>query len=76
MSEKLLRLVTMLRVECNSYAWEYAQAAASYFYGLADGAADFFGDIRGVLRHVDVMFDLIQSGSMKYTPSVRLKNPT
>ena len=54
MSKKLLRLVTMIRVECDSDARQYAEAAVLYFHGLADNAADFFGYIRSVLRQLDV----------------------
>ena len=54
MPKKLLRFVTMIRVECNPDARKYAEAAALYFYGLANNTADFFGHIRSVLRQLDV----------------------
>ncbi|SCX82050.1 hypothetical protein SAMN05216308_101415 [Nitrosospira sp. Nsp13] len=41
MLEKLMRFVPMIRVKCYSDARQYAQAAALYFYGLADSTADF-----------------------------------
>ena len=50
--EKLLRFIPMIRVEGYADAWQYAQAAALYFYGVANSTADFFDHIRGVFRRL------------------------